>query len=120
MQDQISSNNEIINNKSNESISNFSNKKKLRSENLQIDFSQFNFKPTKTGNKTLSCNFCRNNGEPEHIYMSHSFKNIRGVVTCPILASYKCEYCGESGSGAHTITYCKLYKESKRNRLLSN
>lgn len=94
------------------------NKNKLRSESLSIDFNIY--KRTMRGCKTTCCSFCRNNGEPEHVYMSHPFKNLSGVVVCPVLQNHKCPICGESGDRAHTITYCKEYKNVKRSKILNN
>lgn len=93
-------------------------KYKLRSESLSIDFNQY--KQTVHTTKYTACSFCKNNGEPEHVYMSHPFKDTKGVIICPILKNYQCPMCGESGEKAHTITYCKQYKNVKRNRILNN
>lgn len=91
---------------------------RLRSDDLSIDFNIF--KRTIRGQKTTCCSFCLNNGEPDHVYMSHPFKDLKGVVVCPILQNHICPICGESGDKAHTITYCKKYKDVKRNRILNN
>ncbi|CAH1175852.1 unnamed protein product, partial [Phaedon cochleariae] len=56
------------------------------------------------------CNFCRKNGEPEHVYQSHITKKSDGTVMCPILKKYVCELCGATGPNAHTRKYCVLYK----------
>jgi hypothetical protein len=71
-------------------------------------------------NKVLCCSFCKNNGEPAYIYNSHSLKDSVGRITCPLLKIYKCPICGESGQNAHTITYCKQFKNSKRNNIINN
>ncbi|RNA35905.1 nanos-like protein [Brachionus plicatilis] len=73
----------------------------------------------KNPSKQIMCTFCKTNGEPEHIYKSHSIKNIQGRVTCPLLKQYICPACGQSGENAHTITYCKKFKTQKRNRILA-
>ena len=95
-------------------------KKKLRSDNLGIDFNAF--KENRGGStKTMSCSFCKNNGEPYHVFTSHSFKDIKDLkVTCPILQQHKCPICGVSGENAHTITYCPQYKIAKRNMIINN
>lgn len=95
-----------------------SKKYKLRSESLAIDFDQFKKQVHTT--KFTCCSFCKNNGEPEQVYMSHPFKDVKGTVVCPILKNYQCPMCGESGEKAHTITYCKEYKNVKRNKILNN
>ena len=52
------------------------------------------------------CVFCRNNGEEESFYASHSLKDLEGRVTCPVLRAYTCPICGANGDEAHTIKYC--------------
>ena len=54
------------------------------------------------------CVFCRNNGEPVHVYTAHCLKDANGRVTCPVLRAYTCPYCRASGDNAHTKTYCPL------------
>ena len=92
---------------------------KLRSDNLGIDFNAF--KENQGGSfKTMCCSFCKNNGEPYHVYSSHTFKDIKDLkVTCPILQQHKCPICGVSGENAHTITYCPQYKTTKRSMILN-
>lgn len=70
-------------------------------------------------NKSMICSFCKNNGEPEVIYQSHSLKDSIGRITCPLLRNYVCPICGESGQNAHTITYCKKFKKSKQSNILN-
>lgn len=70
------------------------------------------------------CVFCRNNGEKEQIYTSHTLKDASNHVACPILRLYQCPICHASGDQAHTIKYCpyaekdstciKLFKENGR------
>ncbi|RMZ93266.1 nanos -like protein [Brachionus plicatilis] len=74
---------------------------------------------SKNPSKQIMCTFCKTNGEPEHIYKSHSIKNVQGRVTCPLLKEYICPACGQSGENAHTITYCKKFKTQKRERILA-
>jgi protein nanos 1 len=52
------------------------------------------------------CTFCKNNGESEAIYGTHSLKDSNGTVICPILRAYTCPICGENGDNAHTVKYC--------------
>lgn len=52
------------------------------------------------------CVFCKNNGESELTYKSHSVKDSRGHVTCPRLFSYVCPMCNATGKAAHTTKYC--------------
>lgn len=98
-------------------------KKELPSSKTQVDVSKYIEKRVKilksNPNKVIMCSFCKNNGEPEHIWRSHSIKDVYGKVTCPLLKVYKCPACGETGQNAHTITYCKKMKTQKRNEILS-
>jgi hypothetical protein len=74
----------------------------------------------KNANKSICCSFCRNNGEPERIYKSHSLKDMQGRTACPLLKLYKCPICGQTDKDAHTITYCSKYKSGKRSKMLNN
>ena len=58
--------------------------------------------------QTMLCVFCRNNGEPASVFASHTLKDARGHVCCPVLYIYTCPICGLSGPEAHTIKYCPL------------
>ena len=114
----------IESNTSNEANETFfpSNKRKLelpskKAMNKLADFSCFTSAPSKTN---ACCSFCKNNGEPKHIYSTHSIKDSNGKITCPLLKIYKCPICGESGQNAHTITYCKQYKLARRNNILNS
>ena len=60
------------------------------------------------------CRFCHKNGESAELYLSHVTKERSGLVQCPVLRSYKCPVCGDSGDKAHTISYCP------RNRRVEN
>lgn len=92
-------------------------KNRLRSEQLQSNLS---INQNKYSNRNLICTFCKNNGEPEHVYRSHIFRDYKNKLCCPILRLYKCPICGESGANAHTITYCQKYKYSKLNSMINN
>ena len=65
-------------------------------------------------NKILICSFCKNNKESEDVCSSHLLKDSTGKITCPILRTHVCPSCGGTGDNAHTITYCKDLKKSKR------
>ncbi|KAI0980917.1 hypothetical protein GJ496_000164 [Pomphorhynchus laevis] len=64
------------------------------------------------GGRREVCVFCRNNGEHELIYTSHSLKDSRNKVTCPILRAYQCPICLSTGDKAHTIKYCPYNTDS--------
>ena len=57
------------------------------------------------------CVFCKNNGEDESYYLSHTLKDDNGRVTCPILYKYKCPICHSTGPVSHTIRYCPHNKD---------
>lgn len=59
------------------------------------------------------CVFCKNNGEDETFYMSHTLKDDLGRVRCPILYKYICPICGASGPVAHTIKYCPKNRDDR-------
>lgn len=52
------------------------------------------------------CVFCKNNGEPERKYRSHTTKNVSGKTICPMLRKYECPICRVTGDNAHTKKYC--------------
>jgi len=56
------------------------------------------------------CVFCKNNGEDEKVYMSHTLKHDNGTIKCPILYNYECPLCGATGPVSHTIRYCPSSK----------
>ncbi|KAJ8731479.1 hypothetical protein PYW07_004643 [Mythimna separata] len=54
----------------------------------------------------LECAFCKNNGKPSAWYSSHSLRDTRGRVRCPVLRAFRCPRCGATGDLAHTVKYC--------------
>uniref|UniRef100_A0A182WHT7 Nanos-type domain-containing protein n=1 Tax=Anopheles minimus TaxID=112268 RepID=A0A182WHT7_9DIPT len=54
------------------------------------------------------CVFCLNNGADKEFYESHSCKDERGNVTCPVLREFVCKLCSATGTNAHTAKYCPL------------
>jgi hypothetical protein len=87
-----------------------SSSKPLRSERLPSQFVDELVKQAKirrkNGGKKEVCVFCRNNGETEQIFTSHTLKDANNNVACPILRMYQCPICHASGDQAHTIKYC--------------
>ncbi|CAF1288370.1 unnamed protein product [Didymodactylos carnosus] len=68
-------------------------------------------------NEHVLCNFCKCNGENYEVYTSHKLRdNARNVTLCPILRSYQCPMCGESGDQAHTRKYCAMGNKQKKLR----
>lgn len=65
------------------------------------------------------CVFCKNNGEGEAFYSSHTLKDDFGDVRCPVLFNYACPHCGATGKSAHTVRYCPLAKELTVDGLLA-
>jgi protein nanos 1 len=100
--------------------------KPLRSERLPSHIVDDLIKQAKlrrrNGGKKEVCVFCRNNGEKEQIYTSHTLKDATNRVICPILRLYTCPICQACGDNAHTIKYCpyaekdaymKLFKDGR-------
>ncbi|RWS22664.1 uncharacterized protein B4U80_02837 [Leptotrombidium deliense] len=57
--------------------------------------------------KTIYCVLCKSNGETEQVYKSHSLRNCKGQISCPILRVYNCPLCNNGGGDfAHTIRFC--------------
>ncbi|XP_069129709.1 uncharacterized protein [Argopecten irradians] len=52
------------------------------------------------------CKFCKTNGETKGFYTSHDLKDAKGLVTCPVLRTFRCPICNATGDHAHTVTYC--------------
>jgi len=74
---------------------------------------------TKNTSKATVCVFCRNNGESQEFFRSHTLKDSEGNTTCPILRAYTCPLCKENGDKSHTIKYCPKYTPKvKTDRLL--
>ena len=91
----------------------------IRSEAVDLSEHIENAKRLKqVTNKTLFCTFCKNNGEKEEVFCSHLLKDSTGKITCPVLKKHVCPICQETGEKAHTITYCKEFKRSKRGQFL--
>ncbi|XP_053601097.1 uncharacterized protein LOC128669898 isoform X2 [Plodia interpunctella] len=61
------------------------------------------------------CRFCKNNGERESYYRSHSLK-AGGRVACPVLRAFVCRRCGASGDAAHTAKYCPMATLEERKK----
>ena len=59
------------------------------------------------------CVFCKNNGEDETWFMTHTLKNEGGYISCPVLSKYTCPICSATGPFAHTIRYCPKNKEDR-------
>jgi protein nanos 1 len=75
----------------------------------------------KNNSKATVCVFCRNNGESQEFFRSHTLKDSEGNTTCPILRAYTCPLCKENGDKSHTIKYCPNYTPKntpKTDRLL--
>lgn len=62
--------------------------------------------PTAGTHASQFCAFCKSNGEPRSFYTSHSLRNTRGKVNCPVLYVYVCPICGSTGENSHTLRYC--------------
>lgn len=84
--------------------------KPLRSERLPPQMVEEIIKQAKIrrkqGGKKEVCVFCRNNGEKEQFFASHTLKDAQNNVACPVLRLYQCPICHASGDQAHTIKYC--------------
>ncbi|CAF3548709.1 unnamed protein product [Rotaria sordida] len=97
---------------------NNNNNRPLRSEKIDIEIIKHLIREARwkrrCGMKKEVCVFCRNNGENELIYTSHSLKDSVGNVTCPILRAYQCPICGATGAQAHTIKYCQAAGDDNR------
>ena len=62
------------------------------------------------------CKVCHDAGKTEREYTSHFVKSVpgaKGIVVCPTLLAQECKHCFKKG---HTINYCKLLMESKKNK----
>ncbi|XP_041361345.1 uncharacterized protein LOC121377427 [Gigantopelta aegis] len=56
------------------------------------------------------CVFCKRNGETWEFFSTHSLKDNRGKVICPVLRSYVCPNCHATGDAAHTLRHCPVSK----------
>ncbi|XP_038640853.1 nanos homolog 1-like [Scyliorhinus canicula] len=59
------------------------------------------------------CTFCKQNGEPKHVYTSHVLKDQDRIV-CPVLRGYTCPLCSATGDSAHTKRFCHLLRGNYR------
>ncbi|CAH8531034.1 unnamed protein product [Dicrocoelium dendriticum] len=57
------------------------------------------------------CAFCRNNGEPFEVYITHKVRDPSGRVICPVLRLLSCPLCKSTGDNAHTIKYCPYRRQ---------
>ena len=60
------------------------------------------------------CIVCKNTGKSKEEYTSHFVRaspEPDAEIICPTLLNTCCEYCSEYG---HTISYCKIYKQEKK------
>ncbi|XP_052373298.1 anti-sigma-I factor RsgI2-like [Oncorhynchus keta] len=52
------------------------------------------------------CSFCKYNGQPESVFLSHSIKNQDGDMMCRYLQLSLCPLCGVTGAQAATKHHC--------------
>uniref|UniRef100_A0AAZ3RNE0 Nanos-type domain-containing protein n=1 Tax=Oncorhynchus tshawytscha TaxID=74940 RepID=A0AAZ3RNE0_ONCTS len=52
------------------------------------------------------CGFCKYNGQPESVFLSHSIKNQDGDMMCRYLQLSLCPLCGITGAQAATKHHC--------------
>jgi len=69
--------------------------------------------PSKPRYKYNFCVFCKNNGEDESFFLTHTLKDDFQRITCPVLYNYKCPICSATGPVAHTIRYCPKAKNTE-------
>uniref|UniRef100_A0A8C7T126 Nanos-type domain-containing protein n=1 Tax=Oncorhynchus mykiss TaxID=8022 RepID=A0A8C7T126_ONCMY len=55
---------------------------------------------------TMFCSFCKYNGQPESVFLSHSIKNQDGDMMCRYLQLSLCPLCGVTGAQAATMHHC--------------
>ncbi|XP_003743067.1 nanos homolog 3-like [Galendromus occidentalis] len=67
------------------------------------------------------CVFCKKNGAPKAVYRSHTVKDNRGSVVCPVLRKFNCHHCNNGGGDqAHTANFCPKKREVYLNSFLKN
>lgn len=72
-----------------------------------------------TRRQDIYCVFCKNNGAPAKQYKTHSVKDNRGNVICPVLRRFNCPNCNNGGGDmAHTVNYCPRRKADKLNLVM--
>ncbi|XP_003743066.1 nanos homolog 1 [Galendromus occidentalis] len=67
------------------------------------------------------CVFCKKNGAPKDAYRSHTVKDNRGNVVCPILRKFNCVHCNNGGGDqAHTANFCPKMRGAYLNSFMKN
>jgi hypothetical protein len=64
------------------------------------------------------CKVCQDAGKPESEYTSHWVKSMpdhsgKTIITCPILLSTECRFCGKLG---HTTKFCPVVEQNKKEK----
>jgi hypothetical protein len=64
------------------------------------------------------CKVCQDAGKPESEYTSHWVKSMpdhsgKTTITCPILLSTECRFCGKLG---HTTKFCPVVEQNKKEK----
>ncbi|CAJ0574076.1 unnamed protein product, partial [Mesorhabditis spiculigera] len=83
-----------------------------------------------TLNRDHTCHFCYGKAQSEAIkrgnvdffresdgpWRGHKLRDIRGLITCPVLYRMECFACGATGIRAHTVSHCPFIEEYRRNQ----